>query len=297
MSNVPLSTYNTLKAYDETVRILRTFFLSKGFIEVDTQSRRSILAACEDVNTIATYTFSGEKWPLPQTGQMWLEHDLLKNPTVPGFFCSTTSYRDEKNINSERHLTIFPMFEFETHGDLDVLQLLMTELFEYLGFGDRTTYHAANYHDIASHYGVQTIESAQEAQLATDFGNVFFLKNFPMYSHPFWNMKREGGYAKKIDAILYGIETVGSAERSCNVDEMRECFYSVSDGLYAQKLFNEFGKDRVEKELQEFLSYDFSPRFGGGIGVTRMMRALALAGDNYDTTVSVPRYKSAVLAP
>lgn len=294
--NIPLSSYNTFESYSDTVRILRTFFLSKGFIEVDAQSRRSILAACEDVNNIATYTFSGVKWPLPQTGQMWLEHDLLKNPTVPGVFCATTSYRDEKNINPARHLSIFPMFEFETHGDMQALQLLMTELFEYMGFGDRETYHAANYADVAQYYGVQTIEAEQESKLVADFGSVFFLKNFPRYSHPFWNMKRDGEHAKKIDAILYGIETVGSAERSCDVDAMRECFYTISDGLYAQKLFNEFGKERVEKELDEFLSLDFFPRFGGGIGVTRMMRALAMLKGFEDTMIPSMRYQSAVRA-
>jgi hypothetical protein len=34
-----------------------------------------------------------------------------------------------------------------------------------------------------------------------------------------------------------------------------------------------FGKDRVEKELEEFLSLDFFPRFGAGIGLTRLARA------------------------
>jgi hypothetical protein len=38
-------------------------------------------------------------------------------------------------------------------------------------------------------------------------------------------------------------------------------------------LFELFGKERVEKELEEFLSFDFFPRFGGGIGMTRLARA------------------------
>ena len=38
-----------------------------------------------------------------------------------------------------------------------------------------------------------------------------------------------------------------------------------------------FGKDRVELELFKFLSHDFVPRYGGGIGVTRMIRALKLS--------------------
>ena len=36
------------KKYTKTVDLLRSFFLSKGFLEVHTQNRLSILAACED---------------------------------------------------------------------------------------------------------------------------------------------------------------------------------------------------------------------------------------------------------
>ena len=35
--------------------------------------------------------------PLPQTGQMWLEHELLSTPNSKGFFCVSTSYRQEPN--------------------------------------------------------------------------------------------------------------------------------------------------------------------------------------------------------
>jgi hypothetical protein len=87
-------------------------------------------------------------------------------------------------------------------------------------------------------------------------------------------MKRnEKGTFNKIDVILYGQETIGSAERSCDVEIMRNLFYTISDGGYAAKLFELFGKERVEKELEEFLSLDFFPRFGGGIGMTRLARA------------------------
>ena len=72
--------------FHKTVRKLRDFFESRGFIEVHTQSRLSILAACEDPTTISTYNYGGQVWPLPQTGQMWLEYEILKNPEAPGFF-------------------------------------------------------------------------------------------------------------------------------------------------------------------------------------------------------------------
>ena len=54
---------------------------------------------------------------------------------------------------------------------------------------------------------------------------------------------------------------------------MREMFNTISEGMYADLLFGRFGKDRVEKELDDFLSLDMIPRVGGGIGLTRLIRA------------------------
>ena len=73
--------------FTDTVGLLRSFFLEKGFLEVHTQNRLSILAACEDPFNVATYNYASQVWPLPQTGQMWLEHELLTKPDRKGFFC------------------------------------------------------------------------------------------------------------------------------------------------------------------------------------------------------------------
>jgi hypothetical protein len=54
-------------------------------------------------------------------------------------------------------------------------------------------------------------------------------------------------------------------------------FNSISNGEYANTLFAQFGKERVQKEMNDFLSKDFMPRFGGGIGMTRMIRAMKLS--------------------
>ena len=69
--------------YTTVVKRLRSFFDSKKFLEVHTQNRLSILAACEDPTTVATYEYGGKIWPLPQTGQMWLEYELLTKPDLP----------------------------------------------------------------------------------------------------------------------------------------------------------------------------------------------------------------------
>jgi aspartyl/asparaginyl-tRNA synthetase len=263
--------------YDLVVSKMREFFKARGFVEVPVQSRVSILAACEDPKTVTKYTFSGITWPLPQTGQMWLEHELLKNPEVPGVFCISTSYRDEPNPIPGRHDKIFPMFEFESRGDLVDLMKLESDLLEHLGFTSPSkdiTYDAA-----AKFYGVVDLEAEHEMKMIADFAPITFLTHFPFTSHPFWNMRHIGNdIFAKVDVIIHGMETIGSAERSCDPEEMRKFFYSVSDGEYARLLFNLFTKDRVEKELEEYLGLSMTKRFGGGIGVTRMIRAMQLEG-------------------
>ena len=65
---------------------------------------------------------------------MWLEHYLLEHPEENGFFCVSTSYRNEPDPVPGRHDRIFPMFEFELKGGMDELRKMEVELLEYLGF-------------------------------------------------------------------------------------------------------------------------------------------------------------------
>ena len=266
--------------FHSVVKKMRSFFESRGFIEVHTQSRLSILAACEDPTTISTYNYGGQVWPLPQTGQMWLEYELLKNPEANGYFCLSTSFRNEPNPVPGRHDKIFPMFEFEMKGDMQDMIKLEKELLVHLGFGGEDSFFEDDYQNVAQKYGVVELEHEHEASLEKDFGKVFFLKNFPNHTSPFWNMKQhaDDDKAYKVDVILHGVETIGSAQRSSSVEEMRKMFYNISDGQYANILFSNFTKERVEKELDEFLSHKFVERCGGGIGVTRMIRAMKLSG-------------------
>ncbi|HZS43195.1 MAG TPA: amino acid--tRNA ligase-related protein [Candidatus Paceibacterota bacterium] len=261
-----------VELYDEVLTKLRSFFKNRGFVEVNTQDRLSILAACEDPSTVATYNYAGKLWPLPQTGQMWLEYELLKRPELPGVFCVGTSYRAEKNPIPGRHKIIFPMFEFEAKGTIEDLKNLEAEALEHLGFGSSENFIHKTYDEMKEYYGKE-LTYKEENKMMEDFGPVVFLENFPISTSPFWNMKKNGEYAHKIDVILYGNETIGSAERSTDKEEMREQFETISGGRYAAKLYELFGQERVQKELNEFLSLDFFPRFGAGIGMSRLMDA------------------------
>ena len=262
--------------FTEATTLLRSFFLDRNFQEVHTQNRLSILAACEDPTTVATYNYNGEVWPLPQTGQMWLEYELLNRPSVPGFFCVSTSYRAEKEIVEGRHDTIFPMFEFEMPGDIKDLEKMERELCEHMGFGNGQGIVDKDYLEWCEYFKVEELEHKHEDAMCKGWqGRVCMIKNFPNYTSPFWNMRQNGdGTAAKIDVIISGQETIGSAERSDDPKEMRDQFMSISDGMYADLLFSTFGQERVEKELDKFLSLDFFPRVGGGIGITRLLHAL-----------------------
>ena len=274
---------------------LRSFFDDRGFLEVHTQNRLSILAACEDPTTVTTYQYDKQLWPLPQTGQMWLEYELLNNPDVSGFYCLSTSYRQEPNPVEGRHELIFPMFEFEMPGTFDDLLKMESDLCTHLGFKtehgraplDNIEFPGGNYMSMCGKYTASDniLTNYHESLMYKDYGDVFFLTHFPYSTSPFWNMKKSDtklsngeDCALKCDVIMGGMETIGSAERAHDVDEMREQFHTISDGEYAQLLYNLFGKERVLKELDEFLEFDFVPRFGGGIGVTRMISAMRLAG-------------------
>lgn len=277
--------YNTLnindmnfqKNFSFAIQKMSEFFRKKGFVEVHAQSHLSILAACEDPTTIGSFHYTGNVWPLPQTNQMNLEEILLKNSNVEGVFCQTTSYRQEANPIPGRHDLIFPMFEFESKGNYANLNELMKELLVYLGFGkylENGNFAGNDYLNVAADFGVKELGVKEENAIETKYSPVFFLKNFPEYTSPFFNMKRNGETANKLDVIIYGVETFGTAERETDVEIMRNRFYTISGGEYAKLLFSNFGKERVEDELEAFLSLPQIERFGGGIGMTRLVKAL-----------------------
>ena len=280
---------NSTHTYNFIAREMRRFFQDKkGFLEVPSHSQLSILAACEDPKTITTYKLGNTLWPLPQTGQMWLEFELLKNPDLNGVFCLGPSYRDEPNPIEGRHFRIFPLFEFEAKGNMDDLRQLESDFLDHLGL-ERPR--SLDYEELCKQYQVDALEAKEETMMWHEFGTSLTLENFPHRSDPFWNMKHDkNGIYKKIDVILYGAESIGSAERSCNREEMRRDMLSVSNGEYAQLLFDNFGEKRVMAEMDEYLAFDFFPRFGGGIGITRIERAMKMAGllDNLGSTFHIP---------
>ena len=173
------------------------------------------------------------------------------------------------------------MIEFEMPGDIDNLKAMEYELCEYLGFKKPTE---RTYDEWQKIYGVEgELTAEHETKMYKDY-NTTMITDFPEFTSPFWNMSRyeDGIHSKKIDVILGGMETIGSAERSTDKEMMRDTFHTITDGEYSQLLYKLFSKERVEAELEKFLEFDFFPRVGGGIGMTRMISALDKLQEDHD---------------
>ena len=263
------------KKFSTVINKLRKFFLDKQFIEVHAQNRLSILAACEDPFNVQTYNYADNVWPLVQTGQMWLEYEILKQPDVAGYFCVTTSYRLEPNPVPGRHDIIFPMFEFEFKGDMQELIALQKELLVYLGY-DESTFYINTYKKIAEEFETTELENHDEERLYKEKSAVAFITDFPEFTSPFWNMRRNlnDDTSKKVDIILSGMETFGSAEREVDKDVMRNRFNTIMEGSYREKLYELFSESRTNAELEEYLKLDFIKRSGCGIGITRLIKSM-----------------------
>lgn len=277
----------------KVIKAVRDYFDGQGYQEVLVSNYANIMAACEDPDTVMTFTLNGFNFPLPQTGQMNLEKLLLRDGQKKIHHLGN-SFRGD--VPSERRKTIFPLYEFESVGNIDDLLAEESGLMASLGFrtaAGTDKFPVVKYEEMCELLEVKYIETEEELQLEERFGPVVHLTDFPERSFPYWNMKRhsydvdrgDDQLYYKVDVICGGQETVGSAERSCSVEEMKQGFYSNTDGGYARKLFKEFGKERTISELNDYLASDFIPRFGGGIGITRLIQALKKY-DLYDAIVA-----------
>ena len=162
------------------------------------------------------------------------------------------------------------MFEFEMKGGVDELKKMEIELCEHLGI-PLAEYQIKKYDHWSQAFDTDALDHAHEKEIGRGM-----ITHFPEWTSPFWNMARnDDDTSKKIDVIIGGMETIGSAERSTDKEQMRNTFHTISNGQYAELLYRLFGKERVEKELEEFLEFDFFPRSGGGIGMQRLMTALS----------------------
>ena len=259
--------------------IVSQFRKTLGGTELFLQHLPSILAACENPLSILKYMFNttNEWWAMPQTNQMWLELYLLQNYVENMCHTVTYSFRDEINIEDrDKDRTVnksFVMFEWEAKGNYQFLLDTIEKLVKSIGF--KTITHV-NYEAVCREFGVTIIDDFIEKQLNKYYdADVVLLKYFPERTNPFWNMDFDDQFHlyKKVDVIINGEECGGGAQRSTDKMLQHARFYSIEDGKYSQKLFNEFGENRVKNELDFYLSLKFVERVGMGWGLSRLVKA------------------------
>ena len=77
-------------------------------------------------------------------------------------------------------------------------------------------------------------EGELEASMKRPYNNFgsTMITDFPEFTSPFWNMsRREDGTSKKIDVLLGGMETICPAERPIDIEQMRETFHTITNGV------------------------------------------------------------------
>lgn len=198
-----------------------------------------------------------------------------------GYFAHNTSTRDEYKAGDGRREFKFPLTEFEfinetEESGFDELALFLSKLITHLGFSPPEMVY---YEDECYHLGTEFIGDEEEQALCEKYGSVVLLGKFPLRTDPYWNMRHAGcDIYDKIDVIIHGFESIGSAVRSCNVREMRTNICLQDEGNYLRTMYEYFGKERVDTEIEEYFDYDFIPRCGGGLGMSRIIRGMKIEG-------------------
>lgn len=263
---------------------INQFCLNKGFQQASIQHLFDEMVACDDPQNMRTFKALGTCWPLIQTGQMGLEDVIMdeqqKGNPAKGFYCQTTSYRFESNPVEGRHMIAFPLFEVEHLGGYKELHNFQRDLLIDLGYEPESDgeFPRADYADLLKEFGVDKLENEHEAKLGEKYP-IFSIDNFPT-EETYWNMKLSDkpGYSLKTDVIVGGVETIGSAERSCDIEQMHDEFYNTAGGEYAEVVNEKLGEERMKKRLNKYLhegpngmAREFIERSGMGIGMCRLI--------------------------
>lgn len=237
-----------MKKYSILINLIRNFLNKLNFIELFTQNKLSILTICNDPKSMCTFNYGGYVWPLPQSGIIWLEHELINlnemnNPG--GIYTMCTCYKNDPNYTRKMSENIFeadivtPIFEFAAFGQYSDMQTMVINLLQELGF--RTKFNIINYNQIAKKRGSRELDITD---IVTD-KIVTFLEYIP---NPKWGMK----YTTQV--IILQTDVLTFSEHITDSNDLLETFYTYDNGSLAEYLYSQFSKERVDDELYKFIN-------------------------------------------
>lgn len=276
------------------VRGAEEYFIRNGFVNVPTVPHIvDITGACENVDTLYSLNYHGREAFLTQTGQTALE---LLTSSLEKVCCVIHSFRAEETVDA-RHLTEFPLIEFEFRYENDGFQQLLghventvSSMVNYSLRNDpkallelgvdvnslrnlKTPFPRIAYDDAVKMLGLlwgSDLKHEHEAVLTAEFNGPVFVTRYPE-KIKYFNMQRNKENSQLVDSadllLPYSGEAVGAA--------VREHDY----GLLIEKLKNSemFKILHVRgKTLEDFQTYleevrqNPVPHAGCGIGLCRV---------------------------
>lgn len=261
-------------------------------LEADIMGNREVKEIVDNINKYQGYDYDKNKRLCQLAGrgnifaiealEQCSDYGFPKPFELPkGYFAHNTSTRNESRAGDGRREFKFPLTEFEfinqsEESGFDELAEFISKLLVHLGFEvPKLVY----YDEECQKFGTKFIEDEEEQALCDKYGSAVLLGKFPLRSDPYWNMRHVGnGIFDKIDVIIHGFESAGTAVRSCNPAEMKINIHLQDSGDYIKAMYKHFGEDRVDAEIDEYTDYKFIPRCGGGLGMSRIIRGMKLEG-------------------
>ena len=262
--------------YSYVIQSLREFFLKKGYCEMYSGNCPSFMTISGNVQNTTSFLLQGSIFPLPQTYQLILETEIMKDDTLPGIFCIFSSYRDEETLIEGRHERIFPTLEFSTRGTLEDLIRIYRELLAHLSFENPDQIPQHSYDVMCIKLKDKVIGPSQEARIA-EIHPEYIVTHYSEDTFPMWDICRDkvSSTVKNAILLLDGQKVISGAEKSCSSKDMQQAFIYHRKGKYITDLHRLYGSQRVNDELEMYLQNPFVPRISASIGISRLIRSMS----------------------
>ena len=229
------------KQYHYVTNCIRFFLMENGLFECCLQSKFPMLSLHNGY-----------------TNQLYLEHELLQNPDVTGYFCVA-------NVNSANPDST-PTVEFVINGDIHILESFIHHLLIYLCYHNISKYTIKDYSYITNklNMDVNYLSNAVKQKIYKKFGAVCLIKNYPSNTVSHWTIKKNNinDTYDKLVTILSGVESIISYEMSSDKNYMRNQFHAICDSV------------DVNIELDQYLSQSFITRSYGNIFTLKIIDSM-----------------------
>ncbi len=279
-----------------TKQLIREFFISKGYIEIDTP--KIISTGTEGGADLFKVDYFGREAYLAQSPQLYKEQLTI---ALEGVFEIAQFYRAEKS-HTKKHLTEFTSVDLEVaYADYNDVMNILEELINYIleeypkrgkryleilkytppqppGKIDRITYSEAL--EIIRRSGIdikwgEDLDATALDTLSKVKHGFYFIIDWPWEIKPFYIM-RKGDLSYSFDLMYKKLELASGGTREHRYIELKKNI--IEKGLNVDSF----------RDHLKFYKYGLPPHAGFGLGLDRLMTVLT-GRDNIREVVLYPR--------